>query len=193
LPPDPQKINGINQGYKLQAWQGDPQTQEKPFKTVTVHPNLLSPLSEQSAVVEDLIPWTAYNLTVLCFTSPGDGSRSPGELVRTQQDYPGPVKGLKFEDITDRGVKVLWEKPENPNGIILGYTVRYMVKEQIHTLMEKNLTTEETDFYLTQLKPTTHYTLEVYAWTEVGKGEASIATIQSGNYDNNFSNLIHGY
>ena len=117
---------------------------------------------------------------------PGDGSRSPGELVRTQQDYPGPVKGLKFEDITDRGVKVLWEKPENPNGIILGYTVRYMVKEQIHTLMEKNLTTEETDFYLTQLKPTTHYTLEVYAWTEVGKGEASIATIQSGNYDNIF-------
>ena len=24
LPPDPQKINGINQGYKLQAWKGDP-------------------------------------------------------------------------------------------------------------------------------------------------------------------------
>ena len=23
-PPDPQKINGINQGYKLQAWIGDP-------------------------------------------------------------------------------------------------------------------------------------------------------------------------
>ena len=71
LPPDPQKINGINQGYKLQAWQGDPDTQDRPDKTVTVHPNLLSPLSEQSAVVEDLIPWTAYNMTVLCFTSPG--------------------------------------------------------------------------------------------------------------------------
>ena len=74
----------------------------------------------------------------------------------------------------------MWGPPEKPNGIILGYTVRYMVKEQIHTLMEKNLTAEETDFYLTQLKPTTHYTLEVFAWTEVGKGEASFATIQSG-------------
>ena len=151
-----------------------------PAKTITVHPNLISPLSEQTAVIEELSPWTAYNVTVLCFTSPGDGARSPGELVRTHQDYPGPVKALKFEDITDRGVRVMWQKPVHPNGIIQGYTVRYMVKDMIHTLMEKNLTAEDTSFYLNQLKPTTHYTFEVYALTEVGKGEASIATIQSG-------------
>ena len=181
LPPNPAKINGLNQGYKLQAWRGDPErANSSPAKTVTVHPNLLSPLSEQSDLIEDLEPWTAYNVTVLCFTSPGDGARSPGELVRTHQDYPGPVKALSFEDITDRGVRVMWEKPEQPNGIILGYTVRYMVKDMIHTLMEKNLTEAETSFYLNQLKPTTHYTFEVYAWTEVGRGEASIATIQSG-------------
>jgi protein sidekick len=181
LPPDPQKINGINQGYKLQAWRGDPRTPSiKPEKTVTVHPNVLSPLSEQTTLIEDLTPWTAYNVTVLCFTSAGDGVRSGSELVRTQQDFPGPVKGLKFEEITDRGVRVLWEEPEAANGIILGYSVRYMVKDMIHTLTEKNLTASELSFYLNQLKPTTHYTFEVYAWTEVGKGEASVATIQSG-------------
>eukprot|EP00090_Calanus_glacialis_P041134 TRINITY_DN7227_c0_g1_i2.p1 TRINITY_DN7227_c0_g1~~TRINITY_DN7227_c0_g1_i2.p1 ORF type:complete len:2186 (-),score=220.82 TRINITY_DN7227_c0_g1_i2:579-7136(-) len=180
LPPDPQKINGINQGYKLQAWRGDPKITSQPEKTVTVHPNVLAPLSEQTALIEDLKPWTAYNITVLCFTSPGDGIRSKGELVRTEQDYPGPVKDLKFEEITDRGVRVKWEKPEFGNGIILGYTVRYMVKDMIHTLMEKNLTEDTLSFYLNQLKPTTHYTFEVYAWTEVGRGEANIATIQSG-------------
>ena len=179
-PPDPQKINGINQGYKLQAWRGDPKTISKPQRTVTVHPNLLSPLSEQTAVIENLDPWTAYNITVLCFTSPGDGARSAGELVRTHQDYPGPVKALRFEEITDRGVRVMWEEPEQPKGIILGYTVRYMVKDMIHTLMEKNLTALETSFYLNQLKPTTHYSFDVFAWTEIGKGETSSATIQSG-------------
>ena len=181
LPPDPQKINGINQGYKLQAWQGDPSVEgNSPDKTVTVHPNVLAPLSEQTTNIEGLRPWTAYNITVLCFTSPGDGVRSDPELVRTEQDFPGPVKDLKFEDITDRGVRVRWETPENENGIILGYTVRYMVKDMLHTLMERNLTEEEHSFYVKSLKPTTHYTFEVYAWTEVGKGEASIATIQSG-------------
>ena len=180
LPPDPQKINGINQGYKLQAWRGDPSTVSQPDKTVTVHPNVLAPLSEQTAMIDSLTPWTAYNITVLCFTSPGDGVRSQGELVRTEQDYPGPVKDLKFEDITDRGVRVRWEVPEHENGIILGYTVRYMVKDMLHTLTEKNLTETELSFYVKSLKPTTHYTFEVYAWTEVGKGEASVATIQSG-------------
>ena len=180
LPPDPQKINGINQGYKLQAWQGDPNIVGQPERTVTVHPNVLAPLSEQTAMIEELRPWTAYNITVLCFTSPGDGVRSDGELVRTEQDFPGPVTDLKFEDITDRGVRVRWQPPQDENGIILGYTVRYMVKDMLHTLMERNLTETETSFYVKSLKPTTHYTFEVYAWTEVGKGEASIATIQSG-------------
>ena len=180
-PPDPQKINGINQGYKLQAWVGDPDiVYSQVAATVSVAPDLLNPLSEQSAVIDNLTPWTAYNVTVLCFTSPGDGRRSAPELVRTFQDYPGPVANLRFEDITDRGVRVLWDPPSEPNGIILGYTVRYMVKDQIHTLVDRNLTEKVQSFYLNQLKPTTHYTFEVYALTEIGKGKASVATIQSG-------------
>ena len=184
LPPDPQKINGINQGYKLQAWQGNPfdPTVEAagPAATVTVPPNLLNPLSEQTSTISELKAWTAYNITVLCFTSPGDGVRSPPELVRTHQDYPGPVRSLRFEDITDRGVGVLWDMPEEPNGIILGYSVTYMVKEQIHTRVEKNLTADQHNFHLNNLNPSTHYTFEVYAMTEVGKGKANTATIQSG-------------
>ena len=31
---DPPKINGINQGYKLQAWLGDPKITSQPEKTV---------------------------------------------------------------------------------------------------------------------------------------------------------------
>ncbi len=131
-PPDPQKINGINQGYKLQAWrhiEGEEEQLEdgeerEPDATVSVAPDLLNPLSEQTSIIDGLRPWTAYNITVLCFTSPGDGVRSPAEHIRTHQDYPGAVSSLRFEDITDRGVRVLWDKPEEPNGILTGYTVR---------------------------------------------------------------------
>jgi len=186
LPPDPQQINGINQGYKLQAWIGDPNAHDKNDEkktaeaTVTVAPNLLDPMSEQSAVIDNLAAWTAYNVTVVCFTSPGDGMRSVAEYVRTLQDYPGPVNGLRFEEITDRGVKVMWDPPQKPNGVLLGYTIRYMVKDMIHTLVDKNLTSDELSFHLNSLKPSTHYTFEVYALTEVGRGKASTATIQSG-------------
>ncbi|XP_059099411.1 protein sidekick-like isoform X3 [Tigriopus californicus] len=177
-PPDPQKINGINQGYKLQAWRES--NSINPVASVSVAPDVLNPLSEQSSVIDGLKPWTAYNITVLCFTSPGDGVRSPHELVRTHQDFPGPVSNLRFEDITDRGVRMMWELPSEPNGIITGFTIRYMVKDMIHTLVERNLTAEDMQFKLNNLKPTTHYTFEVYALTEVGRGKANVATIQSG-------------
>ena len=47
-------------------------------------------------------------------------------------------------------------------------------------MVEKNLTEGQLNFYLNQLKPSTHYTFEVSGLTEVGKGKFSTATIQSG-------------
>ena len=55
-----------------------------------------------------------------------------------------------------------------------------MVKDRIDTMVEKNLTEGQLNFYLNQLKPSTHYTFEVSGLTEVGKGKFSTATIQSG-------------
>jgi protein sidekick len=56
-----------------------------------------------------------------------------------------------------------------------------MMKDAIHTLMERNISDPNLhSFYLNQLKPTTHYTIEVFAWTEVGKGEVTVVTIQLG-------------
>lgn len=55
-------------------------------KLVSVPPNLLDPLTEQSAVISGLDKFTEYNITVLCFTEPGDGPRSDYVQVRTEED-----------------------------------------------------------------------------------------------------------
>lgn len=80
-PPNPQKINGINQGYKLQAWKGASEA-----KSMTVPPSLFDPLAEQTAIMSGLQKFTEYNVTVLCFTDPGDGKRSPPVFVKTKED-----------------------------------------------------------------------------------------------------------
>lgn len=85
-PPNPQKINGINQGYKLQAWHNGGFNEENEYTSVTVAPNLFDPQAEQSAVVPNLRKYTLYNVTVLCFTNPGDGDRSSPVAVRTNED-----------------------------------------------------------------------------------------------------------
>lgn len=86
IPPDPQKINGINQGYKIQAWKYDSAGNLYEAKMMTVHPNLLDPLARQTAVMGGLEKYTEYNITVLCFTDPGDGEISDFVLVKTKED-----------------------------------------------------------------------------------------------------------
>lgn len=85
-PPNPQQINGINQGYKIQAWRretsvivsgGGPGSEDQNVeaKMIRVPPSLLDPLAEQTAMMAGLDKFTNYNITVLCFTDPGDGER----------------------------------------------------------------------------------------------------------------------
>uniref|UniRef100_A0A182RPJ4 Protein sidekick n=1 Tax=Anopheles funestus TaxID=62324 RepID=A0A182RPJ4_ANOFN len=204
-PPNPQQINGINQGYKLQAWHFEKLPLQSPdvgstggsvlggeinddgrelieteMKTLTVPPNLLDPLAEQSEVLHGLEKYTAYNITVLCFTDPGDGERSKPVPVRTLEDVPDEVSALQFSGISDREVSVAWEPPRHTNGILIGYQVRYYVKDQPETARKVNLTAEQTRLKVTHLTATTHYTFEVNGWTIVGAGALKVATIQSG-------------
>lgn len=86
IPPDPQKINGINQGYKIQAWKDDGINGNFEAKMMTVHPNLLDPLAKQTAIMRGLEKYTEYNITVLCFTDPGDGEVSDFVSVKTKED-----------------------------------------------------------------------------------------------------------
>uniref|UniRef100_A0A182KGT8 Fibronectin type-III domain-containing protein n=1 Tax=Anopheles christyi TaxID=43041 RepID=A0A182KGT8_9DIPT len=151
-PPNPQQINGINQGYKLQAWRfekrgisksvalssptvgsngggviavgiGDDVNEliETEMKMLTVPPNLLDPLAEQSELLSGLEKYTAYNITVLCFTDPGDGERSIPVPVQTLEDVPDEVSALQFSGVSDREVCVAWDPPRRTNGILVGY------------------------------------------------------------------------
>lgn len=55
-------------------------------KLISVPPNLLDPLTEQMAIIGGLDKFSEYNITVLCFTEPGDGPQSEYVLVRTDED-----------------------------------------------------------------------------------------------------------
>ncbi|XP_063923423.1 protein sidekick isoform X2 [Zophobas morio] len=180
IPPDPQKINGINQGYKIQAWQSNKNGEFVEAKVKTVHPNLLNPNAEQSAVMGGLEKFADYNVSVLCFTDPGDGEISDFVHVKTKEDVPDEVSSLQFDDISDRAVKVLWQPPKHINGILIGYQIQYQIKDKPATVKVKNLTAETLSLKVTDLQATTHYKFEVTAWTAVGAGPPKVAIIQSG-------------
>ncbi|XP_076627146.1 sidekick cell adhesion molecule isoform X4 [Colletes latitarsis] len=179
-PPNPQKINGINQGYKLQAWVGHNFTEANEYKSMTVPPSLFDPLAEQSAIMTGLKKYTLYNITVLCFTDPGDGERSSAVQVRTREDVPEEVENLQFEDISDRSLTVKWSPPKESNGILTQYQLKYMIKDLPDSQRADNITADVLSVKIEHLQAMTHYKFEVIAWTSVGPGKPRVAVIQSG-------------
>lgn len=199
MPPDPQLINGINQGYKVQAWlstnvttaaddnydgqhhnYGQQQRQQQPAREIIVPPAPFSD-GQQAATIDNLEPYTTYDITALCFTSAGDGPKfEPPALVTTRQDLPQEVAFLKFRDILDKSVRVLWARPKKVNGRLLAYTLRYKVVGADESMAIKvNYTAADNSTIITKLKPQTAYTFEINAWTDVGAGPVVSSTIQS--------------
>lgn len=65
--------------------------------------------------------YVLYEIQVVAFTRMGDGRPSaPPILERTLDDVPGPPVGILFPEVRTTSVRLIWQSPSEPNGIILG-------------------------------------------------------------------------
>ncbi|XP_055994092.1 protein sidekick-2 [Sorex fumeus] len=173
--PSPQFINGINQGYKLMAWEP---AQEEEVTLVTARPNFQDTI--HVGFVSGLKKFTEYFTSVLCFTTPGDGPRSTPQLVRTHEDVPGPVGHLSFSEILDTSLKVSWQEPGEKNGVLTGYRISWEEFNRTNTRVTHYLPSATLAYRVTGLTALTTYTIEVAAMTAKGQGHVSASTISSG-------------
>nr|XP_023684921.1 protein sidekick-2-like isoform X1 [Paramormyrops kingsleyae] len=173
--PSPQFINGINQGYKLLAWEPG---QEEEVTVVTVRPNFQDTV--HVGYITGLRKFTEYFTSVLCFTTPGDGPRSPPQRLRTHEDTPGPVGHLSFTEILDTSLKVSWRDPHEKNGILTGYRISWEEYNRTNTRVTHYLPNVTHEYRVTGLTALTTYTIQVAAMTSKGQGQLSSSTISSG-------------
>ncbi|XP_076739360.1 protein sidekick-2 isoform X6 [Maylandia zebra] len=173
--PSPQFINGINQGYKLLAWEP---SRPNEVAVVTVRPNFQD--SVHIGYIAGLKRFTEYYTSVLCFTTPGDGPRSPPQRLRTHEDTPGAVGHLSFTDILDTSLKVSWKEPQEKNGILTGYRISWEEFNRTNTRVTHYLPNLTQEYKVTGLTPLTTYTIQVAAMTSKGQGQLSASTISSG-------------
>ncbi|XP_064179466.1 protein sidekick-2 [Anguilla rostrata] len=173
--PSPQFINGINQGYKLLAWEPG---QEEEVTVVTVRPNFQD--SVHVGYITGLKKFTEYFTSVLCFTTPGDGPHSSPKGLRTHEDTPGAVGHLSFTEILDTSLKVSWREPHEKNGILTGYRISWEEFNRTNTRVTHYLPNVTLEYRVTGLTALTTYTIEVAGMTSKGQGQLSSSTISSG-------------
>uniref|UniRef100_A0A8D0CST5 Sidekick cell adhesion molecule 1 n=1 Tax=Sander lucioperca TaxID=283035 RepID=A0A8D0CST5_SANLU len=122
--------------------------------------------------------YTVYVLQVLAYTRIGDGPLSNPILLRTKEDVPGPPVRMVFPEVRLSSVRVVWQPPTNPNGILLGYQISYRLDSrdpQRWTTVEVGSNARQ--FTVTGLSPEHAYVFRLTARTAVGWGEEQEALV----------------
>ncbi|XP_070763484.1 phosphatidylinositol phosphatase PTPRQ [Enoplosus armatus] len=122
-----------------------------------------------SFILTNLLPYTAYNLTIMAATRKGSG---PYLLLQLHTDEGGPMsppRNLTIFNHTAVSVWLSWEPPLEPNGVVLQYGFR--IRDLItHTVTHMNSSGPSTTDYLSGFRPHSSYEISVYSYTRVGHG-----------------------
>ncbi|XP_006001743.1 integrin beta-4 isoform X1 [Latimeria chalumnae] len=103
-------------GYKLRWWyQGE---SEEDGRVID--------LKDKTAFdMEDLYPYSDYEMQVCAYNAMGDGPYSEVVHCRTLEDVPSEPGRLAFNVISSTVTQLSWAEPAEPNGEILAYQVSY--------------------------------------------------------------------
>ncbi|XP_067860237.1 protein sidekick-2 isoform X1 [Heptranchias perlo] len=127
----------------------------------------------------ELGKYVLYEIQVLAFTRIGDGMPSfPPILERTLDDVPGPPVGILFPEVRTTSVRLVWQPPAEPNGIILAYQITYRLNtSNTNTATVDVLNPSARQYTATGLKPECSYVFRITAQTRKGWGEAAEALV----------------
>uniref|UniRef100_A0A8C4ECA8 receptor protein-tyrosine kinase n=1 Tax=Dicentrarchus labrax TaxID=13489 RepID=A0A8C4ECA8_DICLA len=133
-------------------------------------------LTEPWVTVLNLVAHTNYSFRILAMNAVTHLSNEPSPYalvnITTNQAAPSEVLAIRQENTSQNSVTLLWHEPNQPNGVILEYDIKYYEKDNeehsYSTLKSKN-----TSARVSGLKPGTKYIFQVRARTSAGCGRFS--------------------
>lgn len=171
-PPQEKEKNGIIRGYHIHVQ--EVREEGKGFLNEPMRFNVLDDTTLELNV-SGLQPDTRYNVQVAALTRKGDGDRSAPVSVKTPGGVPNrPTVNLKvIEKDPVVSIELEWTKPTQTYGDLLGYRLRYGVKDQ--PLEEVNFPgTKVHNFKLNDLERGVQYEYRVAGKNHIGIGQEAI-------------------
>ncbi|XP_049874529.1 tyrosine-protein phosphatase Lar isoform X4 [Pectinophora gossypiella] len=171
-PPQEKEKNGIIRGYHVHV-----QEVREEGKGLLNDPMRFNVMDDTTLElnISGLQPDTRYSVQVAALTRKGDGDRSAPESVKTPGGVPNRptvnLKVLEREPIVS--IELEWTKPTQTYGDLLGYRLRYGIKDQ--PLDEENFSgTKITSFRINDLERGVQYEFRVAGRNHIGIGQETI-------------------
>ncbi|XP_053104144.1 neurofascin isoform X13 [Hemicordylus capensis] len=119
--------------------------------------------------------YTPYEIKVQAENEYGKAAEPDVVIGYSGEDFPSPPKYFRIRQPNLETVTLEWEHPEHPNGILVGYTLRYQAfngSKSGRTMVE-NFSPNQTKFILQRTDPISRYRFNLRGRTQIGEGEPS--------------------
>nr|XP_039321743.1 neurofascin isoform X20 [Saimiri boliviensis boliviensis] len=125
-------------------------------------------------VVSRLFPYSNYKLEMVVVNGRGDGPRSETKEFTTPEGVPSAPRRFRVRQPNLETINLEWDHPEHPNGIMLGYTLKYVAFNgtKVGKQIVENFSPNQTKFTVQRTDPVSRYRFTLSARTQVGSGEA---------------------
>ncbi|XP_043932728.1 neurofascin isoform X23 [Protopterus annectens] len=123
--------------------------------------------------VSKLLSYSRYRLELVAVNGRGEGPRSEVQEFTLPEGVPGIPKFLRVRQWDSSSLLVEWGHPDNPNGVITGYTLKYQTVNgtRLGRLTTETFAPNVTRFTLRKASPFAQYRIFVNANTQIGAGE----------------------
>ncbi|XP_077013644.1 neurofascin isoform X1 [Tamandua tetradactyla] len=125
-------------------------------------------------VVSRLFPYSNYKLEMVVVNGRGDGPRSETKEFTTPEGVPSAPRRFRVRQPNLETINLEWDHPEHPNGIMTGYTLKYVAFNgtKLGKQIVENFSPNQTKFTVQRADPVSRYRFTLGARTQVGLGEA---------------------
>ncbi|KAM9495713.1 ephrin type-A receptor 7 isoform 3-T3 [Clarias gariepinus] len=132
-----------------------------------------SGLTETSVTISELLPHANYTFEVEAVNGVSDLSRTQrlfaAVSIATSQAAPSQVSEVIKERVQEHSIQLSWQEPEQPNGVITEYEIKYYEKDQKDRIYS-TVKSRSTSATVNNLKPSTAYIFQIRAFTSAGYG-----------------------
>ncbi|XP_024606772.1 neurofascin isoform X1 [Neophocaena asiaeorientalis asiaeorientalis] len=118
--------------------------------------------------------YVPYEIRVQAENDFGKGPEPDTVIGYSGEDLPSAPRRFRVRQPNLETINLEWDHPEHPNGILIGYTLKYVAFNgtKVGKQIVENFSPNQTKFTMQRADPVSRYRFSLSARTQVGSGEA---------------------
>ncbi|KAM6980110.1 neurofascin homolog (chicken) a [Aplochiton taeniatus] len=172
-PVEPGTVQGEFKEYRVHYWREASLVKDLRVSKEKKARGFYSTVEQPSGILTDLVPYSHYKMFMVVANSVHEGPASNTVEFHTKEGVPDTPRYFKIVQRSTDSIHLEWDKPLEPNGILIGYTLKCQTVNgsRLGRLQVESFYPNVTSHTLRLPDRSTRYKFYLAARTQVGAGE----------------------